>query len=219
MFTYAPKALRILREIADEHDLLLILDEIATGFGRTGALFASEWAQAGAHTNFDRANLELAAANIDQARLAAASACAASTKLAETDASVAAWRIRLQLRCADVKARLALRSGDGASATDFARQALALARTEQNAIDRSLLLARTEMLLGDALRASGQRDAGRGAYQRAFSAWPKGIEERPQELADHASLLRRLNQTSEAASIAQRLSAMGYRHPDYRREF
>jgi adenosylmethionine-8-amino-7-oxononanoate aminotransferase len=45
MFTYAPKALRILREIADEHDLLLILDEIATGFGRTGALFASEWAQ------------------------------------------------------------------------------------------------------------------------------------------------------------------------------
>lgn len=45
MFTYAPQALRILREIADEHDLLLILDEIATGFGRTGALFATEWAQ------------------------------------------------------------------------------------------------------------------------------------------------------------------------------
>ncbi|WP_411731444.1 adenosylmethionine--8-amino-7-oxononanoate transaminase [Paeniglutamicibacter sp.] len=45
MYVYAPRALRILREIADEHDLLLIVDEIATGFGRTGELFASEWAQ------------------------------------------------------------------------------------------------------------------------------------------------------------------------------
>ncbi|MBV1778014.1 adenosylmethionine--8-amino-7-oxononanoate transaminase [Paeniglutamicibacter sp. ABSL32-1] len=45
MYVYAPRALAILREIADEHGLLLIVDEIATGFGRTGALFATEWAQ------------------------------------------------------------------------------------------------------------------------------------------------------------------------------
>ncbi len=45
MYVYAPAALRVLREIADEHDLLLVLDEIATGFGRTGKLFASEWAR------------------------------------------------------------------------------------------------------------------------------------------------------------------------------
>ncbi|GAA1858906.1 adenosylmethionine--8-amino-7-oxononanoate transaminase [Paeniglutamicibacter psychrophenolicus] len=44
MYVYAPAALRVLRSIADEHGLLLVLDEIATGFGRTGKLFASEWA-------------------------------------------------------------------------------------------------------------------------------------------------------------------------------
>ena len=35
--------LRALRELADEHGLLLILDEVQTGLGRTGKLFAHEW--------------------------------------------------------------------------------------------------------------------------------------------------------------------------------
>ncbi|MBZ6077243.1 aspartate aminotransferase family protein [Microvirga puerhi] len=35
--------IRTLRELADEHDLLLIFDEIQTGVGRTGKLFAYEW--------------------------------------------------------------------------------------------------------------------------------------------------------------------------------
>ena len=33
-----------LREICDRHDLLLILDEVQCGYGRTGRLFAHEWA-------------------------------------------------------------------------------------------------------------------------------------------------------------------------------
>ena len=44
MYAYPPAAVGILRDIADHHGLLLILDEIATGFGRTGRLFASQWA-------------------------------------------------------------------------------------------------------------------------------------------------------------------------------
>ncbi|MGA8847876.1 MAG: adenosylmethionine--8-amino-7-oxononanoate transaminase [Nocardioides sp.] len=40
MWVYDPQCLRAMREAADEHDLLLIADEIATGFGRTGTLFA-----------------------------------------------------------------------------------------------------------------------------------------------------------------------------------
>lgn len=42
MRPYDAACLRVFREIADEHDLVLIFDEIATGFGRTGTLFAAE---------------------------------------------------------------------------------------------------------------------------------------------------------------------------------
>ena len=41
----APEAfLRALREVCDEHGILLVLDEVQTGFGRTGKLFAFEHA-------------------------------------------------------------------------------------------------------------------------------------------------------------------------------
>jgi len=36
--------LRALRELVDEHGLLLILDEVQSGMGRTGKLFAHQWA-------------------------------------------------------------------------------------------------------------------------------------------------------------------------------
>jgi adenosylmethionine---8-amino-7-oxononanoate aminotransferase len=44
MHIYPPDCLRVLREVADDHRLLLIFDEIATGFGRTGRLFAADHA-------------------------------------------------------------------------------------------------------------------------------------------------------------------------------
>jgi acetylornithine/N-succinyldiaminopimelate aminotransferase len=39
-----PGDLRALRELCDEHGILLVLDEVQCGIGRTGKLFAHEWA-------------------------------------------------------------------------------------------------------------------------------------------------------------------------------
>jgi len=42
-----PEYLAGLRKICDKHNILLICDEVQTGFGRTGTMFASDWVDGG----------------------------------------------------------------------------------------------------------------------------------------------------------------------------
>jgi adenosylmethionine-8-amino-7-oxononanoate aminotransferase len=44
MWFYSPGYLQRLRALCDEHDVLLVFDEIATGFGRTGEMFGADHA-------------------------------------------------------------------------------------------------------------------------------------------------------------------------------
>ncbi len=41
---HSPACVRLVREVCDRHSLVMVADEIATGFGRTGALWACEHA-------------------------------------------------------------------------------------------------------------------------------------------------------------------------------
>ena len=173
----------------------------------------TEWMQAGASAAFDRAGLELAANNIAGARDAARSACNAAERLVARDRSVSDWRSTFQVNCLDANARIAMRSGAASEAVSMAQQALAIARTEKNLVDRELAISLAEKLLGDAHTVAGQSDVALGAYQRALASWPKDVEERPRTLADHAILLRRVGQAAEADALDQRLRAVGYRAP------
>ena len=174
-----------------------------------------EWVQIGATFSLEQAGLNLAVGRLGEATASANEGCSATRRLTERNKSVEAWRLDLQRRCMAIRARIALHSDDPVEALNYSRQALALSRTERDAADRGIAVATANLLLSDALQASGQRDAAMGALQAAVAAWPRDIQEKPAEMASHATILAKAGRST--AALDQRLKAMGYRHPEFTR--
>jgi tetratricopeptide (TPR) repeat protein len=173
----------------------------------------TEWVQTGAGMRLEQAELQLSVGRIAEARQSGQAGCTAAAQLVQRDQSVDLWRIELQRRCTVFRAKLALKTNDTPAALAEARRLLAFSRADGNPVSRAMSTAHANMMLGEALAASGQKEAARGAYQTAATIWPKNIEEVPSELARKARLLDLTGQDS--TPIRNRLAAIGYRHPDY----
>ncbi|MGZ2412481.1 tetratricopeptide (TPR) repeat protein [Sphingomonas sp. F9_3S_D5_B_2] len=203
-------------------DMELAVEHAQLAAGQADQLLAvefanSKWVERAASSHLDWGKYLLAEGKTAAAAAEAAKGCALADRLFAKDANVAAWRI-LRRQCFLVAATVALATADPAALT-LASRGLAVAKSVDSTdrIDDRYAIARAYLLLGDAERAAGNRDAARAAWSAGLAAIPVGITERPMEMGPRQLLLQRLGRTAEAARLASKLSAMGYREPEFGR--
>jgi tetratricopeptide (TPR) repeat protein len=136
-------------------------------------------------------------------------------QLIARDPSVTIWRNRLRMYCLRSQALVALRSGAADEALSYTRQALTLARAEQDPVNKGLETAAAEALLGDALSSTGRPAEAKAAYQRALSAWPTDVELRPRDLVEKSLLLAKAGRRDDAKQVGAQLRSIGYRNADF----
>ena len=121
------------------------------------------------------------------------------TGLQPADSSVSMWRVDLPVRCFELRARLALARSEPAEAQALSANLSGLMQAERSKAkspDDRIDLAIAHMLRGDVASRLGDSAGARAAWQSGLSAWPKGVELQPRELALYASLLRKTGQVS-----------------------
>jgi tetratricopeptide (TPR) repeat protein len=175
----------------------------------------TEWLQAGANAGFERAEILLASGRIDEARSTTAASCNTTMQLIARDPSVTIWRNRLRMHCLRSQALVALRSGAAGEGLTYARQALALARAENDPVTKGFETAAAETLLGEALSRTGRAEEAKAAYQRALGAWPADVELRPRDLVERSLLLAKAGRRAEAKQVGAQLRSIGYRNSDF----
>ena len=175
----------------------------------------TEWMQWGAYARLDLAELQLGAGDFAAASASTRSGCDAARRLLQRDRSVATWRIRLQVKCLQLRSTLALRAGSQQEALETARRAAQVARGETRQPDRSFALASTFLQIGDVYQSLGQPKDAQAAWGQARAFWPQRAEAMPRQLAELAVLEARLGHRDVANRIAERLQAVGYRYPAY----
>jgi tetratricopeptide (TPR) repeat protein len=175
----------------------------------------TEWLQANAAGRVDLAELQLSTSQMAAAAATTRSACDIVDRLLQRDRSVADWKVDKQCSCLDLRARIAVASGDSAEGLRLAKRALSLARTSPNRVAGSILAFRALATGGNALSAAGEKRTADEWWRAAVSAIPRSIELRPREQAVLAGVEQRLGNVTEAKRITASLDTIGYRHPAY----
>ena len=179
----------------------------------------SQWMQFAAGSRIELGELLLLDGQRDAAASAVRGGCDLTARLIAKDKSVVAWNDRLRRDCASARARMALTAGSHGEASALARDAARVSATPATNPDTRISIAEAQSLLGDIRASAGDRPAAEAAWRAALAMLPRGEVEAPFVLAHRAVLLRRLGDRAGARSIAARLDAIGYRHPDYVRAF
>ncbi|MEP6982143.1 MAG: hypothetical protein ABI853_00680, partial [Sphingomicrobium sp.] len=172
----------------------------------------AKWREYGFYAQMALADHMLANGRPQDAVAPADESCAAVQSLLARKVPIAWGRAGMNA-CWAIRARIALATGQNAAALDNARQALSSAlavRTSDPVADR-FSVAKAYRRLGDAERTGGDANAAIAAWKSALTALPQSGSEKPAEMDEHATILRRLGRSAEAQQLNQRLFGMGYR--------
>jgi tetratricopeptide (TPR) repeat protein len=206
------------RLLADGGDVAGGLREFQAGLAIADALFRiepenTEWLQANASVRFDLAELQLASGQREAAAATTRSGCEIIDRLAQRNANVADWKADHRAWCLNLRARLALSSGNASQALAIARQSLAAARSSPKPFVRAIQSSRALAIGGSAEAALGNRNEAVRWWSAALSAIPSSIELRPREQSEVAAIHTRLGNRGEAQQLNSALASMGYRYP------
>jgi tetratricopeptide (TPR) repeat protein len=172
----------------------------------------SKWIERAAAARLDLADYLLMGSKTTEAAAEAKTACGLARPLYSRQSDVADWRA-LHRICLRVQAEVALASGAPAAALAFATQAIAVAKSvhSEDPITDRYSTAGAYQLLGDVNRALRRTAAAQSAWESGLALIPPNLTEQPSEISQHQALLQRLGRTAEAAKLANRLAAMGFR--------
>lgn len=207
---------------AEEGRTDLALEQFRKAVGLADQLVPVEptntrWLEYASKAHLDLAKYLIVADAKSDATAQALDGCGLNARLVSRKSPLPGWRWTA-VQCLVLEARLALESGDKAKAARLAQQAIASAKiiNSGDVVTDRISLASTYREAGDIDRKIGDAQAARDAWSKALAAFPVGVAETPAEMSEHSMILQRAGHAAEAQALAQKLSGMGFRDPEFK---
>jgi len=172
---------------------------------------SSRWKAFSARASLSLADALLMAGNQAEATNATDSGCNIVAQLLADQPRSAALRARMS-ECWEMRARLSLADGNTGRAKQFAERAVETARSVHSTdpIDDRHALASALRLLGDIRSRSGDAEGARAAWSAALAAMPANVAEKPDEMAERATILERLRKLDQSQPLWRALESIGF---------